>query len=143
MSYPRADSIQGGIVADEAVTRWFGEYLDTFAACGRGDMDANSLLGYYGVPFLVATDAGFIALTNEDQVAAVAKQQVDGMQAADYDHTDVLDSEVTLVNATSAVFRGEFSRIRADGAEINRLTVTYLITDGSAGRRISVLAVGP
>jgi hypothetical protein len=25
------------------VSRWFGEYLDTFAACGRGERDTASL----------------------------------------------------------------------------------------------------
>ena len=43
------------------VSRWFGEYLDVFAACGRGESDTNALLGYYGVPLLVTTDGGFTA----------------------------------------------------------------------------------
>ena len=126
---------------EQAVRRWFGEYLDTFAACGRGERDADALLPYYGVPLLVATDGGFIAVTSDDQVVAAAQQQIDAMRAADYDHSDVLSSEVTVVNATSALYRGAFSRRRADGTEINRLTVTYLVTDGSAGRRISALAL--
>jgi hypothetical protein len=128
-------------VRDEDVSRWFDEYLDTFAACGRGERNATSLLAYYGVPLLLATDDGFIALTSEDQIIAVAKQQTDGMRAAAYNHSDVLHSEVTVVNATSAVYRGEFSRVRADGDEINRLTVTYLVTDSPVGRRISALVV--
>jgi hypothetical protein len=126
---------------DNEVSRWFGEYLDRFAACGRGERNATSLLVYYGVPLMVATDDGFIALTSEDQVIAVAQGQIDGMRASDYDHSDVVRSDVTVVNATSAIYRGEFSRVRADGAEINRLAVTYLVTDGPVGRRISVLAV--
>ena len=126
---------------EQAVRRWFGEYLDTFAACGRGERGADALLAYYGVPLLVATDGGFIAVTSDDQVVAAAQQQIDAMRAADYDHSDVLSSEVTVVNATSALHRGAFSRRRADGTEINQLMVTYLVTDGSAGRRISVLAV--
>jgi hypothetical protein len=121
--------------------RWFGEYLGVFEACGRGERDADSLLGYYGVPLLVATDDGFTALTTEPQVAAAAQQQIDGMRAADYDRSDVLGSEVTVLNATSARYQGEFSRRRADGGEISRLTVTYLLTDGSAGRRISALVL--
>jgi hypothetical protein len=80
-----------------------------------------------------------IALTTEDQVIAVAQQQIDGMRAGAYDHTDVLGSEVTVLNAKSALYRGEFSRRRADGDEISRLTVTYLLTDGPVGRRISSL----
>lgn len=56
-------------------------------------------------------------------------------------HSDVLHSEVTVLNATSATYRGELSRARGDGTEISRLTVSYLVTDGPVGRRISALAV--
>ena len=106
---------------------------------GRGEREARSLLAYYGVPLLTATDQGSIALTTEAQVLATGQQQIDGMRAAAYDHTDVVNREVTVLNATSALYRGQFSRRRADGGEINRLTLTYLVTDGSAGRRISAL----
>ncbi len=123
------------------VSRWFGEYLDAFAACGRGDSHAGSLLGYYGVPLLLTTGDGFFALTSDDQVVAAVQQQVDGMRAAAYGRSEILDSEVTVLNSTSALYRGTFSRQRSDGGEISRLSATYLVTDGAAGRRISVLAV--
>lgn len=123
------------------VSRWFGEYLDVFAACGRGEGNTTSLLAYYGVPLLIATDDGFVALTSEDQVVAAAQPQIDGMRTANYDHSEVLHSDVIGLNATSAIYRGEFSRVRDDGTEISRLTVSYLVTDGPVGRRISALAV--
>ena len=123
------------------VNGWFGEYLDAFAACGRGEKDTASLLVYYGVPLLVATDGGYFALTSDEQVVAVVQQQVDGMRTAAYDHSEVLDSEVSVLNSTSALYRGTFSRQRSEGAEISRLTATYLVTDGSIGRRISALLV--
>jgi hypothetical protein len=129
------------IVDNSDVSRWFGEYLDAFAACGRGERDTASLLAYYGVPLLLTTDDGLFALTSDDQVVAAAQQQVDGMRAADYDHSEVLDSEVTILNSTSALYRGTFSRQRSDGGEISRLTATYLVTDGSIGRRMSALAI--
>jgi hypothetical protein len=123
------------------VSRWFGEYLDAFAACGRGEKDPALLLAYYGVPLLVTTDSGFFALTSDDQVVAAVQQQVDGMRAAGYARTKILGSKVTVLNSTSAIYRGTFSRRRSDGGELGRLTATYLVTDGTAGRRISVLAV--
>jgi hypothetical protein len=128
-------------VRDGEVSRWFDEYLAAFAACGRGERDAGELLAYYGLPLLVATDDGFVALTTEQQVVGIARQQVDAMRAASYDHSEVLQSEVNVVNATLAVYHGEFSRVRGDGGEIGRLAVTYLVTESSAGRRISALAV--
>jgi hypothetical protein len=123
------------------VSRWFGEYLEAFAACGRGESDTGSLLGYYGVPLLLTTDEGFFALTSDDQVVAAVQQQVDGMRAAAYGRSEMLDSKVTVLNSTTALYRGTFSRQRSDGGEISRLTATYLVTDGSIGRRISALAV--
>jgi hypothetical protein len=129
------------VVDSSDVSRWFGEYLDAFAACGRGEKDTAALLGYYGVPLLVTTDVGSFALTSDDQVVATLQQQVDGMRAEGYARTEILGSEVTVLNSTSALYRGTFSRQRGDGSEINRLTGTYLVTDGAAGRRISVLAV--
>lgn len=123
------------------VSQWFGEYLDAFAACGRGERDTDSLLAYYGVPLLVTTDEGFFALTSDAQVVAVMRQQVDGLRAAGYGRSEPLGSEVTVVNSTSALYRGTYSWQNSDGAEIRRVTLTYLVTDGPAGRRISALLV--
>ena len=128
-------------VQSDDVSRWFGEYLDAFAACGRGERETHSLLAYYGVPLFITTDTGFFALTSEDQVIAALQPQVDGMLVAAYSRSEIVDSEVTDLNATAALYRGTFSRQRNDGSEINRLTATYLLTEGAAGRRISVLAV--
>ncbi len=123
------------------MSRWFGEYLDAFATCGRGESDTGSLLEYYGVPLLLTANTGFFALTSDDQVVAALQPQVDGMREAAYDRSEMVDPEVTVLNFTSALYRGTFSRQRSDGGEISRLTATYLVTDGAVGRRISVLAV--
>jgi hypothetical protein len=124
----------------KAVSRWFGDYLATFAACGRGDRQIADLLPYYGVPLLLTTDDGVTALTTADDVAAVMQGQLDGLRAAGFHHSDVLHSEVTMLNAASAICRCSLSRIRSDGIELERLAVTYLVTDGPHGPRISVLA---
>ena len=78
------------------VSRWFGEYLDAFAACGRGETGTASLLAYYGVPLLLTIDDGFFALTSDDQVVAAVQQQVEGMRAAGYARSEILGSEVTV-----------------------------------------------
>jgi hypothetical protein len=128
---------------DEAGIRaWFDEYLAALAARGRGESDdLGALLEYYAVPLLVAADDPARALTAEDDVVGFARQQIEGMRAANYDHTETIDSEVTTLNATSVLYRADFARQRADGSEIGRLGVTYLITNGPAGLRISASAV--
>jgi hypothetical protein len=124
------------------IRAWFDQYLKALAARGRGEADdLHALLEYYGVPLLVATDDAARALTAAEDVIGFARQQVDGMRAANYDHSATLDSEVTRLNTTSVLYRADFARQRADGSEIGRLGVTYLITSGPAGLRISALAV--
>ena len=123
------------------VSRWFDAYLAAYAACGRGEQDTASLLAHYGVPLLVTTDRGFFALTSDDEIIAAVQPQIDGMRAAGYARSEVLGSEITVLNSTSALVRGAFAYHRSDGAEISRVSLTYLVTDGAPGRRISVLAV--
>jgi len=123
------------------VSAWFDQYQDAFAACCRGEKDTVVLLGYYGVPLFVTTDGGSLALLSDDEVVEVLRQQVEEMRAAGYARTEILGSEVTVLNGTSALYRGTLSRQRGDGAEISRLRATYLVTDGAVGRRFSVLAV--
>jgi hypothetical protein len=137
-----AGTLLSSVVVDpEDVRGWFGRYLEAYAACGRGESATESLLDWYALPFLVTTDAGFAALPTADQVVGAVQPQIDGMLAGRFARTDVEAEDVSVLNATSALVRGTFSHRDRDGREIRRLTVTYLVTDGAAGRRISVLAV--
>lgn len=123
------------------VSKWFDEYLAAFAACGRREREPDSMLDYYGVPIVFTSDRGTMALTSGDQVVGAVRPQVEEMRASGYDRSEILEREITVLNATSSLYRGAFSRRRRDGSEISRLSVTYLVTDRPVGRRISVLAV--
>jgi hypothetical protein len=124
----------------DAVNRWFDEYFDIFAACARGDGDMSALLRHYGVPLILTTDDGITALMTDDEAAAVMQSLVDGLRANGYHHTTVLHSEVSVINATSALYQATMSRRNHDGIEIGCPTITYLVTDDVAGLRIAVLA---
>ncbi|WP_101947453.1 hypothetical protein [Mycobacterium sp. 3519A] len=124
----------------DAVGRWIDEYLSSFAACARGDGDMASLLGHFGVPMVITTDEGVVTLMTDDEAAAVMQSQLDGLRALGFHHSQVLQSEVTMLNATSAVYRATLSRRNADGDEIDCPTVTYVVTDDVAGPRIVLLA---
>jgi hypothetical protein len=122
------------------VSRWFDEYFDTFSACARGDRAMSALLGLYGVPLIITTDDGVITVMTDDETAAVMQSLADGLRANGYHHTDVVQSEVSVVNAVSALHRCTMSRRTREGGEIGRPTITYLVTDDVGGLRIVVLA---
>jgi hypothetical protein len=96
---------------------WFTEYLLAFAACGRGASDdLGALMDYYGVPLLLTTDADAVALMTEADVLNAIGGQIAGLRAAGYDRTETLDSETTVINATTAFHAAELSRQRAMAA---------------------------
>ncbi len=124
------------------VERWFGVYLSDFVALGRGEIgDVRLILAHYGVPLILSSDTGCLVLTDEAQVLAVVRQQIDAMLSAGYDRSDELDAQTTVLNRCCAIRRGRFARLRADGSEISQLEATYLITDRAEGRRITAIIV--
>ena len=132
-----------GSLGVEDVRAWFESYLRVYAACCRGDSDdTRRLLEFFGVPLLLTTDATAVALTGEDEVVGAVGQQIERLRAAGYDRTETLDSETTMLNASTALHRAQFAWLRADGSEIARMGLAYVITHGVSGRRISALIVG-
>ena len=133
---------EGSLGVDE-VRAWFAEYLRVYAAFCRGDSDdTRQLLEYFGVPLLLTTDATAVALTNEDEVVGAVGQQIERLRGAGYARTETLDSETTMLNASTALHRARFAWLRADDGEIARMRLSYVITHGDSGRRISALVVG-
>ena len=81
-----------------------------------------------------------MALTSDDQVVAVMQRQAH-MRAAAYDRTEIVDSEVTVLNSTSALYRGTFSRQRERRRRDQPPHSDLSGGRRAAGRRISMLAV--
>ena len=78
---------------------------------------------------------------SQDDVVAFADGAVQGMRASGYSHTQRVADEAMPVNATTTIYRIDFSRHRADGSEMERLGATYLIAAGASGPRIHAMAV--
>ena len=131
-----------GTMDKQSVERWFSVYLAEFVAVGRGgSQDVQALIRHYDVPLLLSTDAACISLGDEGQILAFTQQQVNEMRSDSYDRSQELAAETLVLNRSCAIHRGVFSRLRTDGTQIARLEVTYLITDGTEGHRISAIVV--
>ncbi len=126
------------------VRRWYAEYLEAFAQCGRGERPTSDLIEYYGVPMTLTTNDSAATYTTVEEAVGWASDQAAGMQAAGYLRTDEWRlAKVTVLNDTTALYDVGLARIGADGSEISRFAFTYLIVDGTAGRRIAALVVAP
>lgn len=121
---------------------WFDRYNDAFGACGRGELPLADVLAHYDETLLITTDT-LVAGPAAGEAAAVIAAMIEGMQSDDYDHTDIVARDITLLNAQSALFTGTFSRLRRDGSEISRFTVTYLARSAGDGLAINSLSMHP
>jgi hypothetical protein len=124
------------------VELWFASYLDLFVALGRGDRhDVEAMLDFYGVPMLLSAPGGSGWLRDADDVLGVVRAQVEGLQDARFDYTDVADSRTVLVNDTCARHEARFTRRDVDGGLIAEFTAGYLVAEGPRGPRIAALMI--
>ena len=124
----------------KTVSRFLDEYLQAFSACVLGEHEIAKLLAFYGVPLIITSDDGVIALTTDSEVSTVIQGQVDGLRALRYRGTRVLQSEVIALNATSALYRASLSRYDDKSDEIDSPTISYIVTNTDDDLRIAMLA---
>ena len=65
-----------------------------------------ALLGHFGVPMIVTSDEGVITLMTDGEAAAVMQSQVDSLRALGFDHSEVLHSEVIVLNVVVGAVSG-------------------------------------
>ena len=123
------------------VSSWFEQYVSDFAEAGRGERPPAEVVGHYSAPLLLTTDEVVVRVATREDLGTWLQTQVDGMVAAGYDRTETLSTEVTVLNGSTAILRGSFSRLRADGEQISALTVTYLIARDPDDLRIAAMVV--
>ena len=128
-------------IDDFALRAWFDEYFHVFAACVRGECEIVDVLRFYGVPVIMTSQDGVITASTRDESGAIMRGEIDALRSANYHHTNVHTGDVNILNAASALYTATFSRLNHAGAEFNRATVTYLVTERSARLEISVRAV--
>ncbi|MUL48795.1 hypothetical protein FZI85_05810 [Mycobacterium sp. CBMA293] len=119
---------------------WYQRYLAAFVACARGDGDTDTLLGHYGVPLIITSDAAILTLHTEYETGAAIENELDALRAIGYDHSTVIQLQLTTLNRTSTLVRSTLSRRDRSGGELSRPTMTYVVTDNGTRPRISVLA---
>lgn len=123
------------------VEEWLGHYVAAFAAMGRGESSPREVVRFYALPLLLTTDDVVLTMRTADDVETWLHGQAAAMADAGYDHTETVSGESDVLNHSTALHRAVLSRRRADGTEIGRMTVTYLMTGQPDGLRLSALAV--
>jgi hypothetical protein len=132
-------------VRDE-VTHWFfDDYLPTWVGVGAGTIARGPefILDYWGVPLHWSDDHGSRWFLDAPAVVAGLHALQSRLRAEGYADTAVPDHNVTVYHRNGAAIEVIWSRLRADGTEIERVAGHFEISRGPAGWRIVGIQITP
>jgi len=124
-----------------AVDSWFRGYLEDFAAAARGERPVDVLLERYAVPLIITVEDSVVQMSSPQDVTRVVGAQLDKLRSESFATSVEVSGETTVLNAASAIRREVLSRRRLDSSELDRVEMTYLVTDAGQGLRISVMVL--
>lgn len=125
-------------VHDE-VTQWFfDDYLTTWIGVGAGTIARGPefILDYWGVPMHWGFEGDNYWLLDAPAVVGCLESMQTRLRGEGYADTAVPDHRVSVYHRDGAAIEVIWSRVRADGTEIERLAAHFEVVRGQAGWRV-------
>jgi hypothetical protein len=133
------DIAQSHSSVHDEVTRWFFDYyLRTWIGVGAGAIARGPefILDYGSAPLYWSDDQGSQWFLDAPAVVAQLDALQTRLRAAGYANTAVPDHGVTVYHHNGAAVEVIWSRLRADGTEIERVAAHFEVARGPQGWRI-------
>lgn len=123
---------------DEATHWFFDDYLPTWIGVGAGTIarEPEFILDYWGVPLHWGVEDDHYWLLDAPAVVAHLQDLYARLRGQGYADTAVPDHRVRVYHRDGAAIEVIWSRLRADGSEIERVAAHFEVTQGPAGWRV-------
>ena len=106
--------------------------------------DFDTMAALFSEPATYITPEGNLHIPNKFALISKLQQQFAGLEAEDFDHTEIAEVIVTKCNETAAVAElKNLRRLRSDGSEIGSLDALYICVLQAGHWRLSVAMAGP
>ena len=117
-----------------AVTRVLTDYYNAFSK-----LDVQAILPYYHEPSLLIGPGAVAAMPTHAAITATFTPAMEGLRARGYARSELSMLHVKRLSATTTLASGIAVRYKADGQELERVGVTYLLHKADSGWKIAVL----
>jgi ketosteroid isomerase-like protein len=121
---------------DEAVKQVLSDYYNAFST-----LDVQSILPYFHQPALLIGPLGVIAIPTPAAVVPIFGSVMEDLRQRKYRRSELSLQQFKLLSATSALAVGAAIRYKADGQELERVGVTYLLHKGNDGWKFAVMVL--
>jgi ketosteroid isomerase-like protein len=121
---------------EAAVTRVLTDYVSAF-----GTLDVQAILPYYHEPCLLVGPQGVAALPTRAAMVAAFTPMIEGLRARGYGRSELSMLHVKQLSAAASLASGVAVRYRADGQELERVGVSYVLHKADDRWTIAVTVV--
>ncbi|HKA56773.1 MAG TPA: nuclear transport factor 2 family protein [Candidatus Binatia bacterium] len=118
----------------EAVIRVLNDYYIAFSK-----LDVQEILPFFHEPSFLVGPGGVAATSTHAALTAILTPTMQGLRARGYGRSELSMLRVKPLSATTTLASGIAVRYKADGQELERVGVTYLLHKADGGWKIAVL----
>src|SRR5260221_7792118 len=111
---------------EEAVKQFLSDYYNAFST-----LDIQSILPFFDQPALLIGPLGAIAIPTPAAVVPIFGPVMEDLRQRKYRRSELRLQQFKLLSATSALAVGTAIPYKADGQELERAGVTYLVHKGN------------
>lgn len=123
-------------MADKAVSQVLADYYRDFST-----LDVHAILPYFHEPSLLVGPQGVIPIPDHAALAAVFGPVMEGLRAQGYGRSELEPSYVKLLSPSAALIGGVAARYKADGQQLERVGVTYLLHRTVSGWKFATVVL--
>lgn len=118
------------------VTEFLNTYYRTFST-----LNVESIAPFFHEPCLFVSPQGVMAVPTHDAVKEVFKTIAKDLLSKGYGRSDLTQLNVERMSASAMLATGVAVRFTADGTELERVGVTYILQKSGDGWRIAVTVI--
>ena len=118
------------------VTEFLNKYYQTFST-----LNVESIAPFFHEPCLFVSPQGVIAAPTHDVLKEVFKTIAKDLLSKGYGRSELTLLNVERMSATAMLATGVAVRFTADGSELERVGLTYILQKSGSGWRIAVTVI--
>jgi hypothetical protein len=115
---------------------FLNNYYSTFST-----LDIESITPFFQEPCIFVSPQGVVAPQTADDVKDVFKLIADGLRSKAYGRSELINLKVQRLSDTTMLASGIADRYKANGEELERVGVTYVLQKSGDGWKIAVTVI--
>ena len=126
-------------MAAEAISKVIDDYYHDFST-----LNVQAILPYFNEPSLLVGPQGILPIPDGAALVAVFGPVTEGLRAIGYGRSEFEPGYVKPLSSTAAIVGGDAVRYKADGRQLDRVGITYVLHKTAGGWKfVSVILHDP